>query len=135
MNSSDPETYQDKQLDLLKMKDETVSGSCPHVESLKTSKNGIKNFKVIYSSFVVAVTPESRKRKAQAMICFNCGRYKYPVRLHACLECIFFGCYAQKHIHEHAKATKHYLGTLLARNFPKFINSLLSHHVYSFCSF
>lgn len=112
MNSSHPEAYQEgrKPVDNTSNKMKNVSGSCAHLESLKSSKTGIKNFKVIYSSFVIAAGPENRKRKAQGMICFNCGPYEYPIRLHACLECIFFACYGQKHIQEHAKTAKHYLG-------------------------
>lgn len=84
--------------------------SCPHVESFKSNRGSIKNFKAIYSSFVIAISPEARKRKAQGMMCSTCGQYNHPVRLHACLGCIFFGCYVKKHIHEHAKANNHPLG-------------------------
>lgn len=84
--------------------------SCSHVEAFKTSKLGLKNFSIILTNFVATLSLEARKRKSQAMICFNCGPTKFPIRLHACLECIYFGCYQHKHIHEHAKTTNHNLG-------------------------
>ncbi|XP_053213153.1 ubiquitin carboxyl-terminal hydrolase 22-like isoform X1 [Panonychus citri] len=83
--------------------------SCSHVEAFKTSKLGLKNFSIILTNFVATLSLEARKRKSQAMICFNCGPTKFPIRLHACLECIYFGCYQHKHIHEHAKTTNHNL--------------------------
>ncbi|XP_074598990.1 ubiquitin carboxyl-terminal hydrolase nonstop isoform X2 [Brevipalpus obovatus] len=91
--------------------------SCSHVESFKSNRGSIKNFKAIYSSFVIAISPEARKRKAQGMMCSTCGQYNHPVRLHACLGCIFFGCYVKKHIHEHAKANKHPLAMDLTRGY------------------
>ncbi|EDL33892.1 mCG3962 [Mus musculus] len=32
-----------------------------------------------------------------------------PFRLHSCLSCVFFGCFTEKHIHEHAETKQHNL--------------------------
>jgi len=116
---------------------ETHSGtkSCPHVESFKASRGSVKNFKALYSSFVIAISPEARKRKAQGMMCFNCGQFSHPVRLHACLGCIFFGCYVKKHIHDHAKANKHPLGrNLFSRMGEIFLTEILIPIIFTFLS-
>ena len=42
------------------------------------------------------------------MFCHTC-RQHVP-RLHSCLYCVYFGCYADRHIFEHAKVKKHNLG-------------------------
>lgn len=42
-------------------------------------------------------------------VCHTC---RFPsFRLHACLYCVYFGCYTTKHIHEHAFSKNHNLGT------------------------
>ena len=43
-------------------------------------------------------------------MCYTCS--KYSLRIHVCLECIYLGCFEQKHIHEHAQKNKHFLGNL-----------------------
>lgn len=41
-------------------------------------------------------------------VCHTC---RFPsFRLHACLHCVYFGCYTTKHIHEHAFSKNHNLG-------------------------
>ncbi|RWS27194.1 ubiquitin carboxyl-terminal hydrolase 22-like protein [Leptotrombidium deliense] len=79
---------------------------CSHLHTYKSTNNGLRNFKVIYSSFVAACTQDSRIRKGHNK-CFKCGQYK--LRLHVCLECVFFGCYLNEHIQEHSRKSKHYL--------------------------
>lgn len=45
-------------------------------------------------------------------VCHTC---RFPsFRLHACLYCVYFGCYTTKHIHEHAFSKNHNLGTSLS---------------------
>lgn len=46
--------------------------------------------------------------QAVSCLCHTCQTYKD--RLHSCLHCIFFGCYGNGHIQEHAKTKKHFLG-------------------------
>ena len=47
--------------------------------------------------------------QAKSCICHMCGAHLN--RLHSCLYCVFFACFAKKHIHEHAKSKRHNLGT------------------------
>ena len=42
------------------------------------------------------------------MMCYTCSLYS--LRIHVCLECIYLGCFEQKHIQEHAQKSKHLLG-------------------------
>lgn len=46
--------------------------------------------------------------QAKSCICHMCGAHLN--RLHSCLYCVFFACFAKKHIHEHAKSKRHNLG-------------------------
>ncbi|KAM7371178.1 hypothetical protein PAMP_010669 [Pampus punctatissimus] len=45
--------------------------------------------------------------QAKSCICHMCGAHLN--RLHSCLYCVFFACFAKKHIHEHAKSKRHNL--------------------------
>ncbi|TRY64549.1 hypothetical protein DNTS_008224 [Danionella cerebrum] len=44
---------------------------------------------------------------AKSCMCHMCGAHLN--RLHSCLQCVFFGCFSKKHIHEHAKNKRHNL--------------------------
>ncbi|KAG5280423.1 hypothetical protein AALO_G00088960 [Alosa alosa] len=79
---------------------------CSHVSGFKVD-NWRHNLRVIYQCFVWSGTPETRKRKAKSCVCHMCGVHLN--RLHSCLNCVFFGCFSKKHIHEHAKAKRHHL--------------------------
>ncbi|XP_011634474.1 ubiquitin carboxyl-terminal hydrolase 22 [Pogonomyrmex barbatus] len=79
---------------------------CIHLNNFKAAK-GIQPYKVIHSYFVTSTSTEARVRKAVSCLCHTCKTYKD--RLHSCLHCIFFGCYAKGHIQEHAKTKKHFL--------------------------
>lgn len=79
---------------------------CEHLTAFKQDK-GTESFKIIYRHFVACSNPNSKKRKARAMFCHTC-RHHVP-RLHSCLHCVYFGCYADRHIYEHAKVKKHNL--------------------------
>ncbi|KAM4624535.1 ubiquitin carboxyl-terminal hydrolase 22 [Polymixia lowei] len=79
---------------------------CPHVNSYKVD-NWKQNLRVIYQCFVWSGSAETRKRKAKSCICHMCGVHLN--RLHSCLYCVFFACFAKKHIHEHAKSKRHNL--------------------------
>lgn len=52
--------------------------------------------------------PLPRLFQAKSCICHMCGAHLN--RLHSCLYCVFFACFAKKHIHEHAKSKRHNLG-------------------------
>ncbi|KAA8581066.1 hypothetical protein FQN60_002647 [Etheostoma spectabile] len=80
---------------------------CPHVNGFKVD-NWKQNLRVIYQCFVWSGSAETRKRKAKSCICHMCGAHLN--RLHSCLYCVFFACFAKKHIHEHAKSKRHNLG-------------------------
>nr|XP_057917829.1 ubiquitin carboxyl-terminal hydrolase 22 isoform X1 [Doryrhamphus excisus] len=79
---------------------------CPHVNCFKVD-NWKQNLRVIYQCFVWSGSAETRKRKAKSCICHMCGAHLS--RLHSCLYCVFFACFAKKHIHEHAKSKRHNL--------------------------
>ncbi|KAM9774069.1 ubiquitin carboxyl-terminal hydrolase 22 isoform 3-T3 [Syngnathus typhle] len=80
---------------------------CPHVSCFKVD-NWKQNLRAIYHCFVWSGSAETRKRKAKSCICHMCGAHLS--RLHSCLYCVFFACFAKKHIHEHAKSKRHNLG-------------------------
>ncbi|XP_037133451.1 ubiquitin carboxyl-terminal hydrolase 22 isoform X2 [Syngnathus acus] len=80
---------------------------CPHVSCFKVD-NWKQNLRAIYQCFVWSGSAETRKRKAKSCICHMCGAHLS--RLHSCLYCVFFACFAKKHIHEHAKSKRHNLG-------------------------
>ncbi|XP_077001216.1 ubiquitin carboxyl-terminal hydrolase 51 [Tamandua tetradactyla] len=92
---------------LLEMEFDKGPIGCCHVESFKVVKNWQKNLRLIYQRFVWSGTPETRKRKAKSCICRVCSTHMN--RLHSCLSCVFFGCFAEKHIHKHAETKQHNL--------------------------
>lgn len=83
------------------------STGCPHIAAFKSEKSGTDTFRIIYRHFVVCGNPISRKRKAKSMFCHTC-RQHLP-RLHSCLYCVYFGCYSNKHMADHAKSKNHNL--------------------------
>ncbi|XP_032816859.1 ubiquitin carboxyl-terminal hydrolase 22-like [Petromyzon marinus] len=79
---------------------------CAHVCVLKAEQaQWRQQLRVIYQWFVWSATGEARRRKALSCVCQLCGAHFS--RLHSCLYCVFFGCFARRHIHEHAKAKRH----------------------------
>lgn len=102
---------------------------CPHLAAYKKTPHGSTSYRIIHASFVAPKSAEARCEKVSAtpMVirspaasadchrpqaktgCFVCNTA--TPRLHACLNCIYFGCYTSGHIHEHSKANQHYLGT------------------------
>ncbi|BFZ17573.1 hypothetical protein BsWGS_20612 [Bradybaena similaris] len=79
---------------------------CQHLQAYKAN-TGIETFQVIYSYFVACGSVDARRKKAQICKCIKCGEIR--PRLHACLSCIFFGCYGKRHIHEHSEDRKHHI--------------------------
>uniref|UniRef100_A0A0B7A1L4 Ubiquitin carboxyl-terminal hydrolase n=2 Tax=Arion vulgaris TaxID=1028688 RepID=A0A0B7A1L4_9EUPU len=79
---------------------------CQHLQAYKAA-TGIETFRIIYSYFVACSTVDARRKKAQICKCIVCDEIK--PRLHACLSCIFFGCYGKKHIHQHSEDRKHHI--------------------------
>lgn len=78
---------------------------CSHLQVYKKNQKNKDSFKWIHAVFVVGTTNKCRKTRicnAYCRVCKKRGPY-----LHACLECVFFGC--QKHIREHARNQKHTL--------------------------
>ncbi|RUS72708.1 hypothetical protein EGW08_019529 [Elysia chlorotica] len=82
------------------------STGCQHLQAYKAA-GGKETFRIIYSYFVACSSADARHKKAQICKCVLCGDYR--PRLHACLSCIYFGCYDKKHIHQHSEETKHHL--------------------------
>ncbi|ERE64217.1 ubiquitin carboxyl-terminal hydrolase 22-A-like protein [Cricetulus griseus] len=76
-------------------------------DHFKVGENWRQELRVIYQCFVWCGTPETRKSKAKSCICHVCGTHLN--RLHSCLSCVFFGCFTEKHIHEHAETKQHNL--------------------------
>ncbi|XP_033122168.1 ubiquitin carboxyl-terminal hydrolase 22-like, partial [Anneissia japonica] len=85
--------------------------SCPHLGTFKANK-GTRPYSIIHRYFVACSSAEARERKAKVWKCNTCHRH--DGRLHACLQCIFFGCYNRGHIHDHAKLKQHNLAVDLA---------------------
>uniref|UniRef100_A0A8C6QFJ1 Ubiquitin carboxyl-terminal hydrolase n=1 Tax=Nannospalax galili TaxID=1026970 RepID=A0A8C6QFJ1_NANGA len=81
--------------------------NCSHVQSFKVGKNWQKNLRITYQRFIWRGSSETRKRKANSCICNVCSTYGN--RLHSCLSCVFFGCFTEKHIHNHAETKQHNL--------------------------
>lgn len=84
---------------------------CEHLTSLKAA-NGIRSFYIIHSCFIACSTTEARRLKAKSCVCHTCQHR--GLRVHACLSCVYFGCYSKQHIHSHAKAQKHNLSVDLS---------------------
>ncbi|XP_055460320.1 ubiquitin carboxyl-terminal hydrolase 51 [Psammomys obesus] len=102
--SGDPESTEYPLLEVVSNKGST---GCPHVESIKVAKNWQKNLRMLYQRFIWSGTPETRKRKAKSCICNICSTHNNRLRL--CVSCVFFGCFTEKHIHNHAETTQHSL--------------------------
>ncbi|XP_024120216.1 ubiquitin carboxyl-terminal hydrolase 22 isoform X2 [Oryzias melastigma] len=79
---------------------------CPHVGGWKAD-GWRQNLRLIYRCFVWSGSAETRTRKAKSCVCHACGAHLS--RLHSCLSCVFFACFAKKHIHEHARSKRHHL--------------------------
>ncbi|XP_065846559.1 ubiquitin carboxyl-terminal hydrolase 22-like [Oscarella lobularis] len=80
--------------------------SCCHLAEFKSS-NGLRAFEAIFSCFFTTASPSLAKLKATYGVCKECG--SYSGRLHACLHCVYTGCYREKHIHKHSSKTRHQL--------------------------
>lgn len=78
---------------------------CAHLTSLKNTK-GTQSFRIIHSYFIACTSEEARRKKAKNCVCFTC--HVTTPRLHACLHCVYFGCYGARHIHEHSRNKKHF---------------------------
>ncbi|KAL8604508.1 hypothetical protein ACOMHN_015792 [Nucella lapillus] len=83
----------------------TLKG-CDHLISLKETTK-LQSFQFVHAVFVASSTPITRQTKAKECYCHTC-EYR-GLRLHACLSCVYFGCYSRKHIHAHDKETGHTL--------------------------
>ncbi|KAM9181434.1 LOW QUALITY PROTEIN: ubiquitin carboxyl-terminal hydrolase 51 [Dugong dugon] len=92
---------------LLEMEFDQGPTGCSHVESFKVAKNWRKNLRLIYHRFVWSGTPETRQHKVKSCICHVYSTHMN--RLHACLSCVFFGRFTEKHIHKHAETKQHNL--------------------------
>lgn len=79
---------------------------CEHLASFKSTV-GNKPFQITQKWLINCSTPEAWQVRAKSCICQVCKSYKG--RLHACLHCIYFGCYEKHHMHEHAQENGHYL--------------------------
>ncbi|XP_035204719.1 ubiquitin carboxyl-terminal hydrolase 22-like isoform X2 [Stegodyphus dumicola] len=78
---------------------------CAHVDRYKEEK-GTYTFRLIHAFFVACIAEGSLKRKAHC-ICYECKILTR--RIHACLFCVYFGCYYRSHIHKHAEEKQHHL--------------------------
>ncbi|XP_019867047.1 ubiquitin carboxyl-terminal hydrolase nonstop [Aethina tumida] len=76
---------------------------CFHLQMFKKDSNNLESFKWIHSVFVVGTPARSRRTRVMNSYCRTC-KNRGPF-LHACLECVFFGCH--KHIREHMRLDKH----------------------------
>ena len=122
---------------------------CLHLNNFKAAK-GTRPYRLIHSFFVACTSSEARKRKVITIISLSFDRYltftrpQLPQaksclchvcqargpRLHACLHCIFFGCYDAGHIQAHCQQRKHFLG----KNRGKIVETGVSDADFTFCS-
>ncbi|KAK2714746.1 ubiquitin carboxyl-terminal hydrolase 22-like [Artemia franciscana] len=82
------------------------NNGCTHLSNFKAVK-GTQPYRLVHAYFVACPSKEARKRKAKSCVCHTCQGY--GSRLHACLHCIYFGCFTKSHIQMHCQQRKHYL--------------------------
>lgn len=81
--------------------------TCKHVLNFKDTEGTI-NYRTIYSNFVYCCSKEAHKRQASCMKCHQC--HTYSNFLHACMSCVYFGCYTgSRHIFDHLQKKNHVL--------------------------
>ncbi|KAG5876771.1 hypothetical protein JTB14_017342 [Gonioctena quinquepunctata] len=85
------------------------SKGCYHLQHFKMKGENLDAFKWIHTVFVVTGASRSKKTKICNASCRTCKK-KGPF-LHACLECVYFGCH--RHIREHMKFQKHIISVEL----------------------
>uniref|UniRef100_A0AAR5PS03 Ubiquitin carboxyl-terminal hydrolase n=2 Tax=Dendroctonus ponderosae TaxID=77166 RepID=A0AAR5PS03_DENPD len=73
------------------------ASGCEHFHRFKTTGDNLDTLKWIYLVFVVGSVSHLRQMKFCNSFCHTC-RNRGP-HLHACLECVFFGCH--RHIRDH----------------------------------
>ncbi|VEN36958.1 unnamed protein product [Callosobruchus maculatus] len=76
---------------------------CLHVQGFKRIPKNLDTFKWVHAVFVVAGNRKTHETKIFNAFCRTC-KNRGPF-LHACLDCVYFGCH--KHIREHTKTQKH----------------------------
>jgi len=100
--------------------------SCIHLENFKDTE-GTTNYRTIFSNFVVCFSKDALKRKATSMKCHQC--HTSASFLHACLHCVYFGCYSgSKHIIDHLQKKNHALAVDL--NYGNIYCSICETYVY-----
>ncbi|KAL1502844.1 hypothetical protein ABEB36_007928 [Hypothenemus hampei] len=80
----------------------TVKG-CEHFEEFKEDASNMETLKWIHSVFVIGSPPKHKQIKICNSFCHTC-RNQGPY-IHACLECVYFGCH--EHIREHTQNQVH----------------------------
>ncbi|KAG8197537.1 hypothetical protein JTE90_007273 [Oedothorax gibbosus] len=80
------------------------TGSCSHVENYKI-KDGFSPYSLLHSNFITCLKEGSRERKAKLAYCHDCHMRRG--RVHACLSCIYFGCFNNDHINRHSQDSGH----------------------------
>ncbi|CAL1273700.1 unnamed protein product [Larinioides sclopetarius] len=97
--------------------EETLSNdSCVHLNSVVDTLKG--NYQLVIAYYVTCIAKDATKRKAADVYCCICGASNR--RIHACLECAFFGCFdlceyakekggnSHTHMKDHAIENDHY---------------------------
>ncbi|KAF8771980.1 ubiquitin carboxyl-terminal hydrolase 22-like [Argiope bruennichi] len=77
---------------------------CEHIQRYKTDE-GLTTYHIIQAYFVACVAPNARKKKAADAYCHECKTRAN--RIHACLSCVFFGCFDEDHMKNHVLANNH----------------------------
>ncbi|GBN06701.1 Ubiquitin carboxyl-terminal hydrolase 22 [Araneus ventricosus] len=77
---------------------------CEHVQKYKIDK-GLTTYRIIQAYFVACVSISARKKKAADAYCRECKTRGN--RIHACLSCVYFGCFDYGHMRKHALADNH----------------------------
>ncbi|SPQ93520.1 unnamed protein product (mitochondrion) [Plasmodiophora brassicae] len=74
------------------------------------NRNGEQTLIVIMNLVLSYTNPASKVRAPRCMACNSFG-----VRYHACLDCVYFGCWHGRHIQQHSEARGHRLAIDLTR--------------------
>ncbi|KAF8771540.1 Ubiquitin carboxyl-terminal hydrolase 22 like protein [Argiope bruennichi] len=88
--------------------------TCPHLRKVRSA---LKTYNVILGYYVACIAEDDKfNRKAEDAYCRICESTKG--RLHACLECAFFGCFKSEdgkvsHMKDHAVKFRHYFAVNL----------------------
>lgn len=84
------------------------SASCEHVAAFK-SLYRLQPLHILHRKLICPHSEFFSREAISLLKCMLCRSRRVKNRLHACLHCVFIGCFEKKHLHRHQKATGHNL--------------------------